>query len=59
MPSLPLPQRVAALEEYYLSRPVREQPARLAAIGPERLRLMDEAGITVLSGPGAELLPSN
>jgi len=51
---------VAALEEYYLSRPpVREQPARLAAIGPERLRLMDEAGITVLSGPGAELLPSN
>ncbi|WP_151088457.1 amidohydrolase family protein [Hymenobacter baengnokdamensis] len=41
--------------------PVREQQRKLAEIGPERLRLMDEAGITVqvlsVSGPGAELLP--
>ena len=40
--------------------PVRAQH-QLAEIGPERLRLMDEAGITVqvlsVSGPGAELLP--
>ncbi|MGI4762355.1 MAG: amidohydrolase family protein [Janthinobacterium lividum] len=40
--------------------PVREQASRLAEIGAERLRLMDEAGITVqvlsVSGPGAELL---
>lgn len=41
--------------------PVREQQQKLAEIGPERLRLMDEAGITIqvlsVSGPGAELLP--
>jgi len=41
--------------------PVREQTQQLAEIGPERLRLMDEAGITIqvlsVSGPGAELLP--
>ena len=41
--------------------PVREQGRQLAEIGPERLRLMDESGITVqvlsISGPGAELLP--
>jgi predicted TIM-barrel fold metal-dependent hydrolase len=41
--------------------PVREQERKLAEVGPERLRLMDEAGITVqvlsISGPGAELLP--
>jgi predicted TIM-barrel fold metal-dependent hydrolase len=41
--------------------PVREQTQQLAEIGPERLRLMDEAGITMqvlsVSGPGAELLP--
>ncbi len=41
--------------------PVREQAGQLAEVGPERLRLMDEAGITVqvlsVSGPGAELLP--
>jgi predicted TIM-barrel fold metal-dependent hydrolase len=41
--------------------PVREQESKLAEVGPERLRLMDEAGITVqvlsVSGPGAELLP--
>ena len=41
--------------------PVREQAQQLAEIGPERLRLMDEACITVqvlsVSGPGAELLP--
>jgi predicted TIM-barrel fold metal-dependent hydrolase len=40
--------------------PVREQQQQLAEIGPERLRLMDEAGITSqvlsVSGPGAELL---
>lgn len=40
--------------------PVRAQQ-QLAEIGPERLRLMEEAGITVqvlsVSGPGAELLP--
>jgi predicted TIM-barrel fold metal-dependent hydrolase len=34
---------------------------QLAEVGPERLRLMDEAGITLqvlsISGPGAELLP--
>ena len=43
--------------------PVREQQQKLAEIGPERLRLMDEAGITIqvlsISGPGAELLPSD
>jgi len=59
MPSLPLPRRVAALEEYYLSRPVREQQARLAEIGPERL--VDDPGITVQvlsgSGPGTGRLP--
>ena len=42
------------------SSPVREQASQLAEVGPERLRLMDEAGITVqvlsISGPGAELL---
>ena len=42
--------------------PVRAQEEQLAEIGPERLRLMDEAGITVqvlsVSGPGAELLPA-
>lgn len=42
--------------------PVREQEQRLAEIGPERLLLMDEAGITIqvlsVSGPGAELLPA-
>ena len=41
--------------------PVREQAQQLAEIGPERLRLMDEAGITIqvlsVSGPGAKLLP--
>ncbi len=41
--------------------PMREQQRQLAEVGPERLRLMDEAGITVqvlsISGPGAELLP--
>jgi predicted TIM-barrel fold metal-dependent hydrolase len=41
--------------------PVREQQQKLAETGPERLRLMDEAGITIqvlsVSGPGAELLP--
>ncbi len=85
MPSLPLPQRVVALEEHIAfpdmvqrvplaarqqagwpadanpDSPVRAQQAQLAEIGPERLRLMDEAGITVqvlsVSGPGAELLP--
>ncbi|MDO7886856.1 amidohydrolase family protein [Hymenobacter cheonanensis] len=40
--------------------PVREQASQLAEIGAERLRLMDEAGISVqvlsVSGPGAELL---
>lgn len=40
--------------------PMREQQRQLAEIGPERLRLMDEAGITSqvlsVSGPGAELL---
>jgi predicted TIM-barrel fold metal-dependent hydrolase len=40
--------------------PVRAQAAQLAEVGPERLRLMDEAGVTVqvlsVSGPGAELL---
>jgi predicted TIM-barrel fold metal-dependent hydrolase len=40
--------------------PMREQQRQLAEIGPERLRLMDEAGITTqvlsVSGPGAELL---
>jgi len=57
MPSLPLPRRVAALEEYYLSRPVREQQARLAAIGPERL--VDDPDITVqvLSGSGPSSYP--
>lgn len=39
---------------------VREQQPQLAEIGPERLALMDEAGITVqvlsISGAGAELL---
>ncbi|TDN39350.1 amidohydrolase [Hymenobacter sp. UV11] len=85
MPSLPLPQRVVALEEHITfpdmvqrvplaarqqagwpsnnnpDSPVRAQQAQLAEIGPERLRLMEEAGITVqvlsVSGPGAELLP--
>jgi predicted TIM-barrel fold metal-dependent hydrolase len=41
--------------------PVHEQQQKLAEIGSERLRLMDEAGITIqvlsVSGPGAELLP--
>jgi predicted TIM-barrel fold metal-dependent hydrolase len=41
--------------------PVRDQQQQLAEIGSERLRLMDEAGITIqvlsVSGPGAELLP--
>jgi len=41
--------------------PVREQQQQLAETGSERLRLMDEAGISVqvlsVSGPGAELLP--
>jgi predicted TIM-barrel fold metal-dependent hydrolase len=40
--------------------PVREQASQLAEVGAERLRLMDEAGITIqvlsVSGPGAELL---
>jgi len=40
--------------------PVRAQQQQLAEIGPERLHLMDEAGITIqvlsVSGPGAELL---
>ncbi|MDJ0365349.1 amidohydrolase family protein [Hymenobacter sp. H14-R3] len=39
---------------------MRAQAAQLADIGSERLRLMDEAGVTVqvlsVSGPGAELL---
>jgi predicted TIM-barrel fold metal-dependent hydrolase len=41
--------------------PVQQQQKQLAEVGPERLRLMDEAGITLqvlsISGPGAELLP--
>ncbi|MVN75753.1 amidohydrolase family protein [Hymenobacter sp. HMF4947] len=41
--------------------PVAEYEGQLAEVGPERLRLMDEAGITMqvlsISGPGAELLP--
>ncbi|MGI4760498.1 MAG: amidohydrolase family protein [Janthinobacterium lividum] len=41
--------------------PVAEYEQKLAEVGPERLRLMDEAGITMqvlsISGPGAELLP--
>ena len=40
--------------------PVAEYAAQLAEVGPERLRLMDAAGISLqvlsVSGPGAELL---
>ena len=42
--------------------PTAAYAAQLAEIGPERLALMDAAGITVqvlsVSGPGAELLPA-